>query len=359
MGVPTNEESFLASELFTEAGKKRALEDGTIEKSPAGIDQSMGKFFRRRLGDEVVENLIEPLLSGVYGGDLDEMSLLATYPQFYEVEQKYGSLISGLREQAAENKKNMPYRGQAQGMFQNFNTGLQTLVDAIEKHLPTEKVHLNTAVKVVKKAENGYELELSNGTIAADAVIFTTPHEIAVDVLREHDVMTGFENVPSTSVVTIAMGFPKAALKQDFDGTGFLVSRNSNFSITACTWVHKKWAHSTPEGKITLRVFMGKPGDERYVNLSDEELIELALHDLRQIMELDGQPEFAEISRLNDSMAQYTVGHKARLAKTREKLAITLPGVYLAGMSYDGIGLPDNVVTGREHGFEALEFVLK
>ncbi|AYG00129.1 protoporphyrinogen oxidase [Lactococcus allomyrinae] len=360
MGVPTNEESFLESGLFSDEAKKRAMDDFKIEKSPAEIDQSMGQFFRRRLGDEVVENLIEPLLSGVYGGNLDEMSLLSTYPQFYEVEQKYGSLIGGLREQAKENVKKMPYRGAVKGMFQNFSTGLQTLVDAIEAHIPKEKVRLSSPVIKILADSGSYRLEFADGNfISADSIILTTPHEISVQLLAAYGVMEGFADIPSTSVVTIAMGFPAEALKKDFDGTGFLVSRNSDFSITACTWLHKKWPHTTPAGKITLRVFMGKPGDERYVTLSDEELISLALKDLRQIMDLDGEPEFAEISRLTNSMAQYTVGHKARLEEARKTLAEKLPGTFIAGMSYDAIGLPDNVVAGRKYGNEALNFVMK
>ncbi|GBG96289.1 protoporphyrinogen oxidase [Lactococcus termiticola] len=356
MGIPTNEETFQASELFTDAAKARAKEDLTIEKSPAGIDQSMGQFFRRRLGDEVVENLIEPLLSGVYGGDLDTMSLISTYPQFYEVEQKYGNLIDGMKKQAAENAKNTPYQGQKKGMFLNFNTGLESLVDAIEAALPAENIMKSTAVNSIAE---GYELSLSNGEILhADSIILTTPHEVSVKLLGEHGIMKDeFEDVPSTSVVTISMAFPAEALKEDIDGTGFLVSRNADFSITACTWIHKKWAHSTPEGKIVLRAFLGKPGDERYTKLSDEEITRLALRDLGQIMELNGEPEFVEISRLDDSMPQYTVGHKERLAKVRQDLADKMPGVFIAGMSYDGIGLPDNVVAGREAEKLALRYL--
>lgn len=359
MGIPTNKETFEASELFTEAGKARAYEDLTIEKSPAGLDQSMGQFFRRRLGDEVVENLIEPLLSGVYGGDLDEMSLISTYPQFYEVEQKYGNLIEGMKKQAAENAKNVPYQGQKKGMFLNFNTGLETLVDAVVAKLPAEKLLTGRALESLKKTENGYELKLSDEqTLSVDSVILTTPHYTAAKLLGETHIMDDFLEVPATSVVTIAMAFDASVLKDNFDGTGFLVSRNSDFSITACTWVHKKWAHSTPEGKIVLRCFLGKPGDERYVKLTDEEIQNLAIRDLKQIMELgDAEPEFVEISRIPDSMPQYTVGHKERLAKVRAELAEQMPGVFIAGMSYDGIGLPDNVEQGKHYQAEAVNYL--
>jgi len=357
MGIPTNEESFAATNLVSEAGKARAREDLRLPKSPPGQDQSLGAFFRYRLGDEVLENLIEPLLSGVYGGDLDEMSLLSTYPQFYEVEQKYGNLIDGMRQQAAENAKNTPYQGGKQGMFRNFSTGLYSLVEAVEARLTDVTVLKNSAVDELMADGGRYRLMMTDGSVIdeVDSVIITTPHQFMQQILRDYDFMAPFKEVPSTSVVTISMAFPAEAIKQDLDGTGFLVSRNSDFHITACTWITKKWAHSTPAGKVVLRCFLGKPGDEGYSSLSDEELVATALDDLRQVMEIEGQPEFAEISRLDDAMSQYTVGHKARLERAREQLDAKLPGVFIAGMSYGGIGLPDCVRQGREAAIAALE----
>ncbi|MFC4652518.1 protoporphyrinogen oxidase [Lactococcus nasutitermitis] len=360
MGIPTNKESFDLSELVSEAGKKRAYEDLIIGKSPANTDQSMGQFFRRRLGDEVVENLIEPLLSGVYGGELDTMSLLSTYPQFYEVEQKYGNLIDGMRLQNEMNKKNTPYTGGKQGMFYNFNTGLETVVDKIKERLPYSQIFENTTIEHIEKIGNQYELTLENGDKEIfDSVIVTTPHYTMQKMLSQYDFLDEFKTIPATSVVTVALAFDRSSLPQDIDGTGFLVSRNAHYSITACTWVHKKWAHSTPEGKIVLRCFMGKPGDERYVNLSDDEIVDLALTDLRKIMDLQGEPEFAEISRLANSMPQYTVGHKERLVKVYNELEKETPGLFIAGMSYTGVGLPDNVTAGKLTEEKALDYLNK
>ena len=352
MGVPTDQAAFLDSDLFSEAGKTRALQDLTLPKLPDVLtkDQAMGEFFRRRLGDEVVANLIEPLLSGVYGGKMDQMSLLATYPQFAKVEDKYGSLIRGMKEQSLEDANKVPVKAGSQGAFYNFTTGMMTLIEALESHLPAQKIHKNDAVTSCDKLPDGtYQLVTADGKIVkADQVIFALPHQLTAKILAKTGTMTGFEAIPSTSVVTISLAFEAGQVTDTRDGTGFLVSRREpDFSITACTFISKKWAHSTPDGKLVLRAFLGRPGDEDYVNMSDAAITDIAMHDLRKILLISGQPLFTEISRIADGMPHYTVGHLDLLKNTRSKLAAKLPGVQIAGLSYDGIGLPDCARQGK------------
>lgn len=339
MGIPTQVTPFVISGLFSPLGKLRASFDFILPRSKAASDQSLGQFFRRRLGNEVVENLIEPLLSGIYAGDIDQMSLMATFPQFYQVEQKHGSIVRGMRTLAP---KTPPGAGKKKGIFLTLEAGLESLVEAVEERLEAGTVMKSTRVEKISKTEQGYHLMLSNGKdIEADTVIIATPHKMLPAMFPKYQEFQFFRNIPSTSVANVALSFSEDAIQKDIDGTGFVVSRNSDFTITACTWTHKKWPHTTPKGKVLLRCYVGRPGDEEVVAQSDEEIIKAVLTDLKKTMDIDAEPEFTLVSRWKESMPQYTVGHKERMANLYEFMERELPGVYLAGSSYAGAGIPD------------------
>ncbi|WP_042149118.1 protoporphyrinogen oxidase [Paucisalibacillus sp. EB02] len=355
MGIPMEIDPFLRSELVSSSGKERALLDLEMGKGEEMVDQSLGSFMRRRFGDELVDNEIEPLLSGIYSGDIDEMSLMATFPNFYQLEQKYGSLIKGLNETMP---KPAQTTGKAPGVFFSFKDGLEVLVDKLVEKLDQDSVLLNTRVDHVEKKETGYHVLLDNGeVIEASAVIATTPHQTLPKMFSEFDFLNVFTDVPSSSVANVALAFEQSAIKQDIDGTGFVVSRNSDFRITACTWTHKKWPSSTPKGKALIRCYVGRPSDQEIVDLPDEELIEIVLKDLNKTMNITSKPDFSVISRWKNVMPQYTVGHIERIQKIRKEANEQLPGVYFAGSSFEGVGIPDCIEQGEKAVHQVIEFL--
>jgi protoporphyrinogen/coproporphyrinogen III oxidase len=354
MGVPTQLAPFLTTGLFSPIGKLRAAADFVLPRSNAEKDQSLGQFFRRRLGDEVVENLIEPLLSGIYAGDIDQLSLMSTFPQFYEVEQKYRSLIIGMKKSTPP-PKNTGQNGKSKGIFLTFTTGLQSFADAIEAKLEPGSVLKGIKVESATKKDKGYELKLNNGQlINADSIVSAVGHHVLPSIFSNHKFFEVLKEMPSTSVATVALAFPKEAIEKDIDGTGFVVSRKSDYTITACTWTHKKWPHTTPEGKVLLRCYVGRAGDEAVVDLSDDQIIKIVLDDLNKIMNIKLEPEFAVISRWKEAMPQYTVGHKQRIETVKRHLVEELPGVFVAGSSFEGLGIPDCI----DQGEAAVEKVL-
>lgn len=339
MGVPTDLQALQDAPLLSSEGKQRALLDLELPPSDAQGDQSLGSFFRRRFGDELVEHVIEPLLSGIYSGDIDEMSLLATFPDFYELEQQYGSIIKGLQQTREKPKRQT---GQTPGQFYAFKNGLDTFVDELKKNIPSDVIHLNHHVSQIMYTNGTYDIQLANEqSLTADRVIMTTPHHVLPKVFQSLNVFDPFIDMPSTSVANVALAFDQSAIEQDVDGTGFVVSRNSPYRITACTWTHKKWPHTTPDGKALLRAYVGKPTDQDIVKASDEEIIETVLNDLRKTMTISREPEWTVVTRWQHVMPQYTVGHLDRLQNVRKSIAATLPGMFIAGSSYEGVGLPD------------------
>ncbi|OIJ21939.1 protoporphyrinogen oxidase [Anaerobacillus alkalidiazotrophicus] len=348
MGIPTQMAPFATTKLFSPLGKLRAAGDLILPKaSDPDVDMSLGSFFRKRLGNEVVDNLIEPLLSGIYAGDIDKLSLMATFPQFHQVEQKHRSLILGMKKATPPKPKNVS-REKPKGMFLSFKRGLQSFVDGIEKHLDEDSIVKGVGiVKVVKKGEQ-YELTFSSGAVELfDYVVMATPHYVTEQAFKDYSFLQPLASIPSTSVATVAMAFPKSAIKQDIEGTGFVVAKKSEYNITACTWTHKKWHHSTPEGYALLRCYVGRAGNDSIVDWSDDKIIDAVLTDLNKTMKIDEKPEFHIIHRWKHSMTQYVVGHKQLIQEVKEQLQKQLPGVYVAGGSYEGIGVPDCIDQGE------------
>ncbi|MBA4535687.1 protoporphyrinogen oxidase [Bacillus aquiflavi] len=351
MGIPTKITPFVTTDLFTFSGKIRAAADFILPRSKAQEDQSLGEFFRRRLGDEVVENLIEPLLSGIYAGNIDQLSLMSTFPQFYHVEQKYRSLALGMKKAMPPQKKSP----RKKGIFLTFTTGLQSFISAIEAKLEKGSVLKSMRVEKVVDSDDNYSIYVNSGEIIqADSIVVATPHQVTRSIFPDYSLFAPLKDMPSTSVATVALAYPEEAIDKDIDGTGFVVSRNSDFTITACTWTHKKWPHTTPKGKVLLRCYVGRPGDEAIVELSDDQIVKIVLDDLNKTMNITAKPDFSVISRWKAAMPQYTVGHKQRLESVKQAMAQQLKGVFLAGSSYEGLGLPDCI----DQGEAAVEKVL-
>jgi oxygen-dependent protoporphyrinogen oxidase len=191
-------------------------------------------------------------------------------------------------------------------------------------------------------------IHLNNGSeMLLDGLILTTPHLALVQLFEEHGLLSGLKKMPATSVATVAMAFPENAVTQEKEGTGFVVSRNSDYSITACTWTHRKWPTTTPAGHVLLRGYVGRAGDEAIVDLSDSEIEKVVLADLRKTTKIEGDPLFTVVTRWKKAMPQYVVGHKERIAKAKQEVHDQFPMVKMAGSSLEGLGLPDCIDQGK------------
>ncbi|CAM2961367.1 protoporphyrinogen oxidase [Paenibacillus sediminis] len=347
LGIPTQLMPFLKSGLVSFGGKVRAMMDFIIPPRRSTEDESLGNFIERRLGAEVLENMTEPLLAGIYAGDTHHLSLQATFPQFGEVEREYGSLIRGMM---SGKKPKETHSGTKKSMFLTFRKGLQTLVDTLVESLNDVDQRMNTEVRALHLGgESKYKVELGNGDMLhADIVFVTTPTFVTAEILKPHVDVSPLEAINYVSVANVVMAFRKEDVKEMFDGSGFLVPRKEGRNITACTWTSTKWLHTSPDDKVLLRCYVGRSGDEQNVYLPDEALTDLVRNDVRDLMGITAKPLFTEITRLEKSMPQYPVGHIEAIQGLREDLATNLPGVYIVGAGYDGVGLPDCIKQAKE-----------
>lgn len=354
MGVPTEWGPFISSHLSSWSGKVRAAGDLIMPRSPEPADQPLGKFMRRRFGKELVENLIEPIFSGLYGGDIDRMSLASTFPAFYEIEQQHRSLISGMKKDDSVDVD--AFTTAKKGIFQTFQNGMQTLVDALEEALTDCTVLKGVKVESVRKEQDKAVLHLNNDSdLLVDEVIFALPHEKVQPLFEPYGLLEAMKEMPSTSVATVSMAFAKEAVQPETEeGMGFVVARNSDFTITKCLAMHTKWPAHVPAGKLLFKAFVGRPGDEAIVDLSDREIEKTVLADLRKAIPISGDPEFTIVTRWKDAMPQYQVGHQDRIKIAKQDLKQAFPMIQLIGNSFEGGGLPACVEQGEAAALQAI-----
>lgn len=357
LGVPTNLKPFIKTKLISPKGKLRAGLD--LFKKPIQIERdiSVGSFFRERLGDEVLENLIEPLMGGIYGTNIDELSLMSTFPEFKEREEQFGSLIKGMRyEKMQRQKQRQLYPGAPKGQFKQFRHGLTSFIEKLTDYVVNQgvKIRFNTPIDDIVISQTNYELVVDDEKNIYDSVLVTTPHQTFMKWFGNDPALDYFKTMPSTTVATVVLAFDEQHIENTYDGTGFVIARTSQTDITACTWTSKKWPFTTPEGKVLIRAYVGKPGDTVVKDHSDEELVDIVKRDLTQMMTFKGAPYFSIVNRLPNSMPQYRVDHMDNISAIQAHIKHNYPRLRIAGASFEAVGLPDCILQGKNAVSELL-----
>ena len=467
MGIPTEMMPFVKATLISWTGKLRAGLD--YFKKPYPLDEngdvSIGHFFQYHLGQEMMDKLIEPLLAGIYGGDIYKISLLSTFPHFIQVEQKYGNMVKGMmaakmghskagvskaakgavaegdvpragkgimtdrqfesheakssQTTSMNNSSNSsghstnasPHRQTSKvqadmasrkgtaaqsGMFRQLTGGLESVITAIVEAMPSNvHLHTGTLVSNIRYVEGMYAIdvvksgndacgcqsnanfsktdsinvdnrdEASNSTTdlatgsateilfdkapaMADHVIIATPPATYNQWFKDDPGFDFLRSMEQSSCAIAIMAFDKSTFDGDLKGSGLLITRKTDTPLTACTILNQKWPQTTPDDKVVLRVFIGKPGNDVVEQYSDEELSELAVEEIQHIMRFSAKPEWVRINRLIHCMPQYNVGHRAGIKAVREHVAANYPNLHLIGTPFDGIGIPDGVKQAKE-----------
>lgn len=346
IGIPTEFLPFAMSSLLSWFGKLRAGLDIFKKPYPGNEDMSIDAFFRYHLGDELVSLLIEPLLSGIYGGDLKRLSLLGTFPEFRQLEQKHGNLVKGMMAMQGMRKQS---GAATEGQFAQLTGGLESLVDALVEQMPKNvSLHTSTEVLEASYTDKLYTVQTQNGTDSYDRLVITTPPKAYEKFFVGDEKFEDLRHMEQSSCAIVIMSLPKSAFTKPLQGTGFVITRSTETPLTACTYISSKWPQTTPQDKVVLRVFLGKPTDSTVDTHSEEELCELALSEIQKILGFAGNPEWMEVVRLQKSMPQYEVGHKERVATLMKHVAEHYSGLALIGTPFKGVGMPDGIKQAYE-----------
>ncbi|GAB4549586.1 MAG: protoporphyrinogen oxidase [Anaerolineae bacterium] len=359
--VPTRFAPFALSPLISIPGKLRMGLDLFIPPRREEGDESLADFIRRRLGQEALDKIAEPLMAGIHVADPERLSLQATFPRFIQLEQKYGSLIKGMLAQKARRAaQSHNGTGRQLSLFMTLQGGLRELVEALVAYLEGE-LYLGAGAVELARTGRGYRLRLADGrTVLADVVVLATPSHAAADLVEplHPPLAAGLRAIRYVSTATVSLGFRRAEFEHPLDGFGFVVSARSKSRLMACTWTSTKFDGRAPHKHVLVRAFVGGPYHQDLVDLPDAELLQLVQEELRQIMGIHAQPVVGRIYRWPAGNPQYDVGHLARVDQL-ETIAANLPGLYLTGSAYRGVGLPDCIQQGQTTAEAVLKAVAR
>ncbi len=343
-GIPMDVESLNASTLISEEGKKRALKDFELPNTNFTKESSIGEFLEYFLGEEIVKNQIAPVLAGVYSGDLYQLSLSSTLPYLVDYKNNYGSIIKGFEANRAQFEK------AANKKFISFKKGLSSLINRLEESMPEVEFYKNTATTSVTKVDNRYEVLFDNQqSVLADAVVLAVPNQVVRNVLKDKELDNQLLKFTNASAITMYLGFDVPDLVLPADGTGFIVSHNSDLVCNASTWTSRKWKHTSANGNLLIRLFYknNNPRYEELVSMSKEELTQVALNDVRLSLNIEEKPIVVNVEKWIDAMPRYDLAHNEALQVVLAELESKYPNLFIAGCSYFGVGIGACIENGK------------
>ncbi len=327
MVVPTRVMPVVETPLFGWGTKLRM--GAEIFRSPKTLpDRSVADFVRDHFGQEAVEYLAEPLLAGVYGGSPEDLSVASVLPRFFEYEQRYGSVVVG----ALRNKP--PSSGRS--IFRALRRGMGSLIDALAAET---NIVRGRADSIAPAGNGGWMIYARDEWIPFDAVVLACGANNSAPLLAPIDARSAelLASIPHSGSSIWTFIYQRSQVNRALDGFGFLVPSRERTAIMACTWIGTKWVGRVPEDKAVFRCFSTNANVSR-------DSVEA---ELTRLMNITGPPLAALNHRWPDSMPQYTVGHMGRIAELESRMA-RIPGLFLAGNAYHGIGIPDCVKSGKD-----------
>ncbi len=349
MIAPTNLIQFLKSPLFSWKGKIRILMEPFIPKKNAE-DESVASFIERRLGKEALLKAADPLISGIYTADSKELSIKSTFPQFLEYEEKYGSIIKGLKRSKNSYNYDPKASGARYGLFCTFKDGMKTIVDKLEDKLTEADINLlESAVKIEKIGDKWEIFTDKQKQYVAEGLIITSPSHTALGLIHNIDpgLSDNLSAIECASSAVVILGYNKKNVNNPIDGFGFVVPRSEKSNLIACSITSNKFNNRAPDGYILLRCFVGGVLNKPILNLEDKEIISKVHQEISNILQIRGEAIFSKISRYDKSMPQYNVGHYKLVLLIKSQID-KLNGLEIAGNAYDGVGIPDCINSGEK-----------
>lgn len=346
LAIPTETIPFAFSSLISPWGKLRMAMDLFIPPRQGQSDESLASFIGRRLGREALDKIGGPMMAGIYVADPERLSIQSTFPNFVDIEQKHGSLIKGMRAAKKKRRSSTGNDHQPPAMFTSLQGGMSELVEALVSQLKGD-LRLGCRATGLKYLSPGFEVTVNqpeSQRFTTDVVVLAVPAYIAAALVApaEPELAKLLKQIRYVSSATVSLGYRQADVAQhDFNGFGFMIPKSENRSILACTWFSTKFNHRASNEDILLRVFVGGDGQEHLVeDVADEALIAIVQAELADIMGLKARPVVSKIFRWPKGNPQYDVGHLDRVARI-EAMTAGIPGLYLTGSAFRGIGTPD------------------
>ncbi|WP_217547154.1 protoporphyrinogen oxidase [Streptomyces sp. GbtcB6] len=351
MGVPGTAAALAG--VLSEEGLARIERDTELPRTEVGDDVAVGEYVAARLGREVVDRLVEPLLGGVYAGDAYRISMRSAVPQLYQAAKTHDSLTEAVREIQAKAVANQ----QTGPVFMGIEGGVGTLPLAVAESVRSRGGEIVTGAPVTELrrvrpdqadaaghdgSRTVWRIVAGDRVLHADAVVVAVPAPVAAALLRAEAPAAAAElsAVEYASMALVTLAYRRADLALP-EGSGFLVPPVDGRTIKASTFASQKWGWIADENPdvVVLRTSVGRYGETAVLGREDAGLVDVSRQDLHAATGLDAAPVATRVTRWTDGLPQYPVGHHARVARVREHVA-KLPGLAVCGAQYDGVGIP-------------------
>jgi len=342
---PSRTRPFLESGLLTWPGKFRAMLEPLIPSRPQ-TDETLASFVRRRFGKEMLDWMAQPLIAGIYGANPEALSLRATFPQFLDMERTYGSVIFGLKKRGGSTSS---ASGARYNLFVTLRDGMQKLTDTLAAKLGTSVVTSGARVKDIRHADGFWQVVKASGEIlTADAVCVALPSYAAAELFQnlDPDLAGELAAIAYAPAATINFAFREMDVKRPLNGIGFVVPRKENRLVLGCTFIHHKFEGRAPKGFMLIRVFLGGVQNTDWMKESDEVVTQNVFAELKDWLQVTGNPMFTQLERYPRALPQYSVGHLTRILRVEERL-FRHKGLALAGNWQYGVGIPDCIESGE------------
>jgi protoporphyrinogen/coproporphyrinogen III oxidase len=349
-GIPTDPISVFRWPGVSLRGRTRAAKDLVTRAKKGDEDESLGSLLRRRLGNEATERAIAPLLEGLFAGDADRLSVLATFPELRRWEKTQGSLIRGAQAAVRDSR-----RAQAGPMFLKPEGGVEVLVDALAASIGSS-LRLSQGVEDLKQGSSGYSLRTHDGAIEEfDAVVLALPAYAAAQLLADTAPACAAQLVGITYASTgvVHMVYPEGSAQNLPDASGFVVPRDMA-PMTAATFLSNKWPSARFSHRAVVRCYVGGVGAEDVLDEPDGAIVEACARHLSAVVPLPRASQYSTVVRWSKAMPQYEVGHLDLVSKIRAGLP---GGIFVTGQAFDGVGIPDCIRAAGEAATAVLEHV--
>jgi protoporphyrinogen/coproporphyrinogen III oxidase len=343
-GVPDRLLPLVRSRLLSPSGTVRAGLDLVRPRQPLPDDATIEELLRPRFGDQLLERLVEPMLSGIQAGDANTLSARSAVPDIDALVRNSRSVILALqRRRRSANRAKRAGRGHRGPGLVTLDGGLGQLIDALVDELAGVDIVVDSPAVALERVGAGFRVHLGGGgavsEVDADAVVFATPAFVTADLVEPFapDAAVELRAVPYVDVATVTLAYAASAVGHPLDGTGFLVPSCEGRLIVGCTWLNAKWQHLRDHEVRVFRAFVGRSDDERAMAMDDVTLTRNVHEELREAIGLTGLPLECIVQRWPRAVPQYTVGHQRRVERAVAALART-PGLHLTGAAYEGVG---------------------
>jgi oxygen-dependent protoporphyrinogen oxidase len=339
--VPESPPALLTSDAIGWRAKLRLLREPWAAPPPQDEDETIFAFAERRLGREAAETFVDTAVAGISAGDSRLLSVRSQFPALKDWEREHGSLLKAMIARQRQ--------GAARPRLLSFDNGLGTLTSQLASQL-SGTVREQSWIERVEKVGERWRVHVADGsTTLADHVVFALPSHAAAVIASTFDreLSAALASIPYADLAVVALAYRAEAIGRPLDGYGYLVTRQENLSTLGVLWESSIFPDRAPAGCVLLRAMLGGARRPEVSALDDEALGQRAEKELSTVLAASGGPLRRWICRWPSAIAQYTVGHDARIATIR-RLAAGHRGLHLCGTAYDGVSFNDAIASGRK-----------